>query len=152
MKRNVWIPAPLFKKILASVPVPTIDFVIVRKSKGKKEFLLGKRANKPFRGRWFIIGGHILWGETLDQAVKRQFKKELGFIPKNYQFLFIYSLINPPGNLGVPYNSILHIYQINLADKEKFHLNSENSELKWFSKIQKDFPKAVAEILKQSGL
>ena len=38
--------------------------------------LLLKRANEPFKGRWGLVGGAVEKGETLIQALKREFKEE----------------------------------------------------------------------------
>jgi ADP-ribose pyrophosphatase YjhB (NUDIX family) len=40
--------------------------------------LLIRRANPPLQGRWSIPGGTVEWGETLDQALRREMLEETG--------------------------------------------------------------------------
>ncbi len=38
--------------------------------------LLARRARAPLEGQWSIPGGHVEWGETLEQAVVRELREE----------------------------------------------------------------------------
>lgn len=38
--------------------------------------LLARRAREPLQGQWSIPGGHVEWGETLEQAVVRELREE----------------------------------------------------------------------------
>lgn len=60
------------KRILSGVPA------IIRNSKG--EILLGKRSKKMiyYPDMWGLPGGLIEFGETIEQAAKREVKEELG--------------------------------------------------------------------------
>lgn len=40
--------------------------------------LLIRRAHPPLQGRWSIPGGTVEWGETLDQALRREMLEETG--------------------------------------------------------------------------
>jgi colanic acid biosynthesis protein WcaH len=64
-----------FKTVIASTPLISIDLV-VKNTKG--EYLLGYRNNRPAQGCWFVPGGRILKGETMDEAFIRLCKNELG--------------------------------------------------------------------------
>lgn len=57
-----------FMRVLATAPLVSIDLVI-RDSKGR--ILLGRRTNEPAKGKWFVPGGCIQKGETLEQAFER---------------------------------------------------------------------------------
>lgn len=62
-------------------PVPTIDALLEDES-GK--ILLGQRRNEPFRGKLNLPGGFVDLGETLEQAVAREVREELGMEPSEY--------------------------------------------------------------------
>ncbi|MFH1276318.1 MAG: NUDIX hydrolase, partial [Candidatus Woesearchaeota archaeon] len=53
-----------------------VDVIIVDKGK----ILLMKRADcsKTFPGKWCIPGGTVEWGETAEQALKREAQEEIG--------------------------------------------------------------------------
>ena len=68
------IPLKLYKKIIDVLPIFCVDVVI--KYKGK--VLLVKRKNAPAKGKWWLPGGRIFKGETIEKAAKRKMKEELG--------------------------------------------------------------------------
>jgi ADP-ribose pyrophosphatase YjhB (NUDIX family) len=41
-----------------------------------RRILLLKRAEEPFKGYWGLVGGQVESGETLAEALKREFKEE----------------------------------------------------------------------------
>ena len=51
-----------------------VDGLLVKNGK----ILLLKRAREPFKGCWGLVGGSVESGETLMQALKREFKEETG--------------------------------------------------------------------------
>ncbi|MBA0217463.1 GDP-mannose mannosyl hydrolase [Pectobacterium brasiliense] len=65
----------LFKTIVASTPLVSIDLVVLN---SKREVLLGLRNNRPAQGYWFVPGGRICKDETFDVAFKRLTHEELG--------------------------------------------------------------------------
>ncbi|TSC70686.1 MAG: colanic acid biosynthesis protein WcaH [Parcubacteria group bacterium Gr01-1014_70] len=69
-----YIPEKLYRKILSVIPVACVDVVVVHHGK----FLLVKRKVKPAKGQWFTIGGRVVRGEKLEDAVMRHIKREAG--------------------------------------------------------------------------
>jgi colanic acid biosynthesis protein WcaH len=64
-----------FRLAVAAVPLVSIDLV-VRRANG--DVLLGLRNNRPAQGQWFVPGGRVRKGETLDEAFLRLTQEELG--------------------------------------------------------------------------
>ena len=64
-----------FKRIFSRVPRLCVD-LIIKDSSGA--ILLTKRAIKPSLGKWHLPGGGVKFRETLNNAVKRIAKQELG--------------------------------------------------------------------------
>ena len=61
----------------------------------KSELLLQKRSmRKEIQpGKWDTsVGGHIMFGEKIEDAVNRECKEEIGFVPKNIRFLYKYRM------------------------------------------------------------
>lgn len=71
-----------FATVERLAPFVSIDFII-ENVVGK--VLLGKRTNEPARGFWFVPGGIILKGETIDEAGRRISIQETGheFLPSH---------------------------------------------------------------------
>lgn len=68
------IPLDEFKAIYNRVPRLCVE-VVISKDGG---VVLSKRDVSPAKGMWHIPGGTVLFGETLEGAVKRVAKEELG--------------------------------------------------------------------------
>jgi colanic acid biosynthesis protein WcaH len=64
-----------FTTVIDSTPLVSIDLVV---ENPQGQVLLGMRNNRPAKGYWFVPGGRILKGETLDTAFSRLCKEELG--------------------------------------------------------------------------
>lgn len=63
-----------FLEVIDRTPLVCVDLILKDPS---NRILLGKRANEPARGRWFVPGGRILKGETIEDAFRRITKAEI---------------------------------------------------------------------------
>mgnify|MGYP000016314200 CR=1 FL=1 len=70
-----WLPAEHFSRIVADMPLVSIDLV-VRNAQG--DALLGQRLNRPAQGCWFVPGGRVRKSERLPEAFARLMREELG--------------------------------------------------------------------------
>jgi len=68
-------------------PVVAVD-VLIRKDDG---YVFIKRKDEPYRGRWAIPGGLVEYGETVEQAAKREAKEETGLDVKLIRLVGVYS-------------------------------------------------------------
>jgi len=69
------VPAAQWLDVIRHAPLVSID-LIVQDPEGR--ILLGLRNNEPAKGSWFVPGGAIRKGETLDHAFARLTRQELG--------------------------------------------------------------------------
>ena len=59
-----------------------IGVFVVRDGK----FLLGKRKNAHGEGTWCLVGGHLEYGESWEDCVRREIAEEIGVKVKNIRF------------------------------------------------------------------
>ena len=64
-----------FLNVINLTPLVAIDLIV---SSADNSILMGKRVNEPAAGYWFVPGGRIFKGETLEQAFQRITSTELG--------------------------------------------------------------------------
>ncbi len=68
-------------------PIPTVDALIEKNGK----ILLIRRKIEPFKGKLALPGGHIEYGETVENAIKREVKEETNLKIKLIDILGVYS-------------------------------------------------------------
>lgn len=142
------IPKALYTKILEVIPVPCVDAVVV--SDGA--FLLGKRTNHPKKGEWWIPGGRVFKNESLEKAITRKLKEELGVkgitVVKQ---LWTASTPFKRSHQGPPSHTINTAYLVSLPKRELGLGDGQHGEFKWFTKIDKKWNWYVKESLTRAG-
>ena len=113
-------------------PLLAADGVILEKGK----VLLIKRAIKPYLGYWTLPGGHVNCGETIEKAVKREVKEEMGIDTKIKKLIGVYS--DPKRD---PRYHIVSVAFLLSGERGKIKLNYESSEFKFFG--LKKLPKKI---------
>lgn len=145
-----FIPEEDYKNILKLMPIPTVDVVVVWDGK----FLLGKRVNKPDQGKWWIFGGRVFKGESLEDAMIRKAKEELGLdIDKsNLRFLVTGESMFDESELGGSTHTINAAYLVEFGDEPEIKFDeSQISEVKWFSDVPDDLHPYMKFALKKAG-
>ena len=137
----------LYRKILALMPIPCVDAVVVY----RRNFLLAKRKNKPAKGKWWLIGGRILKGESLKQALLRKVREETGLHVKVRRLLTARETLFKESAQGPSSHTINTVFLVKSSGKRELSPDSQSSELKWFSKINRRWPKYVKEMLTLAG-
>lgn len=69
-------------------PSLTVDIFIYN---DKKEFILIKRKNEPFKDHWALPGGFVDYGETVENAAIREAKEETTIDVDLKQLINVYS-------------------------------------------------------------
>jgi len=123
----------ILRLIRSKSPILAVDGVILKENK----ILLVKRAIPPFSDYWSLPGGHVKYGETVEEAIKREMKEELGMEFKIKKLVGVYS--DPKRDPR--YHSTAVIFLLAKVDGKEIHLNFEGSKYKYFS--SKELPQKI---------
>jgi colanic acid biosynthesis protein WcaH len=117
------------------MPLLCVDAVI-KNSAGK--VLLVKRKNEPLKNYWWVPGGRVLKGETLDQTFHRKMREELGIRVKQLRCVGYYEAVNMP-HVGIAaHGGRLHSLSIVFearCDANEVSLDSQSSDWGYFDKL-----------------
>ena len=132
------LPADEYKKIIEVLPILCVD-VVVRSKNG--QCLLIKRANEPLKGVWWVIGGRVMKGETLEQAAVRKVREEAGMNVCSVKPIGYYedvSEMNPLG-LSSPQHSVSVVFSARFDDHQQVRLDSQSTEWKYSDELPAGF-------------
>ncbi|WP_044874952.1 GDP-mannose mannosyl hydrolase [Pseudomonas sp. LFM046] len=137
----MWLSNETFRTVVASAPLVSIDLVV--KNEGG-EVLLGQRLNRPAQGFWFVPGGRILKGESLDEAFRRLTFGELGrlFERSEGNFLGIFEhfykdSVFGAGETGPDTHYVVLAYQLILSGDVVLSLpDTQHGEYGWWNLLE----------------
>ena len=123
------LPSDAYLQIVGVMPILCVDLVI-RNSEGK--YLLVKRNNEPLKGQWWVPGGRVFKGESLQEAAIRKAREELSLeisslVPVGYQEYF----------LG-EYHSVGFVFTGTVADEDVV-LDSQSNAWGFFPTLPSGF-------------
>jgi len=139
MPTEGWIKEELYTKIKQQMPIPAVDLLV----KYKGRILLMLRNNEPAKAEWFTPGGRILYGEELDDAVRRVLLEETGLKPSKIEAKGVMSHIWPECHMITAY----HLVEV---DSDKVILNDEHTDYKWVSECPDNIHSYLTEMVKAS--
>ena len=148
------IPLQLYRKIVDMMPICCVDALF---KSGNKLFLF-KRAYEPAKNKWWIIGGRVLKGESLKDAMIRKVKEEIGVDVKILKMIGVYETIFPISRfdinnrkIGAHTISICFLVEPNKKNF-KLRLNEEYNGYKTIARLDKSFHPYIKKVLRDSGL
>jgi 8-oxo-dGTP diphosphatase len=96
------------------------------------KILLGLRApsKKVWPNHWDTIGGRVEAGESLDDALVREAREEVGVTPTRFKLIAIIRERKPE----IYGDALHHVYAVTAwQDGDPANICDEHTELKWFS-------------------
>lgn len=89
------------------------------------EILMARRAahKQNYPNTWSFPGGHVEPGETIEEALVRELREEVGVKAQGYEFLCTLEDYN--------LSMIFHLYVVSDWDGHISNLGDEHSELRW---------------------
>jgi 8-oxo-dGTP diphosphatase len=76
----------------------------------KRRVLLIERAKPPGVGTWSFPGGSLEWGETVEQAVRREVREETGLVVTPDRLLCVTEILDTGENGTVGYHFVVLDY------------------------------------------
>lgn len=133
------LPIEEYREIARKVPILCVDGIILHKGR----FLLVKRKNEPLKGKWWVPGGRMFKGETLESAFKRKMKEEIGLEVKIVCRLGYYEEVFDKNELEIPSVHTISVVFVAMPLKGKVKLDEQSSDYKWAHELPEDFKEQV---------
>lgn len=119
----------IYKVLRDNFPLLCTDGVVMQ----NRQVLLVKRLIEPFKGFWTLPGGHVDFGETLEDAVRREVYEETGIKANVIGLIDVFS--QPQRD---PWGHIVSIAYLltPIQKQENYHSKQFESDevelIKWF--------------------
>jgi colanic acid biosynthesis protein WcaH len=136
---NRCIPQDLYDQITEHMPIASVEAVLTR----DEGLLFLRRKNPPAKGEWWLPGGRIRKGESLEQALRREVKEETGLEVTSYKLVNVYSRVFPERH------DITVVYLCK-CKKGNVKLNDEHSEYCFFKTIPAGLHRYLLEAIRDS--
>lgn len=142
-----WIPDEEWKTIVEHVPIVSVDLVV----ECPDGIVLGRRTNEPAKGEWFVPGGRVQKGETLEEAVHRVATEELGTEVELRDELGAFEHFYETSEVGCPKHYVAHGYHV-WSEKTTFDSDGQHDGVSVFEELPMDLHQYVEKYLSAAGI
>jgi len=128
----------IYQNIIEVLPIICVDIII---RNHKDQYLLVNRVNEPLKDKWWVVGGRVLKGESITQAVLRKAKKEVGLQITHIRAMGYYEelyQIDPFGR-ETPYHTISIVYETKIIGDEQIRLDEQSRAWKFAESLPEKF-------------
>ncbi len=136
-----WIEEGLYRKIRDTVPIASVDALILCRGK----LLLLLRNNEPAKGLWWTPGGRVRKGEQLSEAVRRELEEETGLSPCNIEKIGVMCHIWPEVHF------VTSFFRVDVED-DAVVLNDEHSDFRWVSSVNDELHPYLIQMINESKI
>ncbi len=129
------LPPEQFIEVIEKTPLVSVDLVF-RDEEGR--VLVGRRANEPARGLWFVPGGRVCKDERIAEAFRRLCAEEIGrpMAIDQGRFLGAYEHLydtNFAGKRGVTTHYVTLGFEVPLDGQAEIVLDDQHSDVTWMT-------------------
>lgn len=121
------IPPKIIEKMKERKPKLVVGVLV----KNKNKYLLAKEKVEDGKFWWLVPGGKVEFGESIEEAAKREILEETGIIAKKVEFLCFKEALFPKYN----YHTVIFFF---LVETKQTKLSKDTDgkvqESKWFTK------------------
>lgn len=119
-----------YKWVVENMPILCVDLLVMYSG----TVLLVRRKNDPLKHQWWPPGGRVLKGETLEEAVHRKAKEEIGIDVEIEGFVGVYDGHFDKSAHDCPTHTVSAVYQVRPLSFN-VTLDDQSSESQWFEEI-----------------
>lgn len=123
------IPEPLWHQIVANVPICCVDVAIVQDGR----VLLVRRSEPPAESRWWLPGGRVIKGASLETMAWWKAVQEVGLECEIGPRIHIGDLYFAHGPGGHEVHAIAHCYQMTPRGDQAVVLDKTSCDYAWCS-------------------
>lgn len=138
------INAKLYKKLQKLLPIACVDIVI----NTPKGLILGVRKNEPMKGKLWLPGGRVNFGESLEAAAKRKALQETGIGIKITDFIGVYNAIFYKGEVR---HNIAVVY-LAVPKSGKLKTDQQHSKFFYVRRNEKFLDPYIRRVIDDSGV
>ena len=126
-----YIPSKEYKKIINKMPVLCIDFLITC----QKKYLLLQRKEEPLKNIYWVIGGRLLFKETIKEAAKRIQKREIGRHYSNFKEIGFSNYFFPEKLQSRATHTPSLLFEIPVNEMFNPNIDKQHNNFVWSEKI-----------------
>ncbi|WP_193175600.1 NUDIX hydrolase [Oricola nitratireducens] len=112
-------------------PTPLIAVSVAARNPETGEFLLVLRGRPPAKDLWAFPGGRLDFGETLEQAVRRELFEETGLEARDVCFHTLLEIIGNDSGDEPPHHFVLAVHRATVSGDPD--AGDDAAEAGWFS-------------------
>ena len=134
----------LYKQFAENFPIICVDGIIVKDGL----YLLVQRKNEPLKGEWWVPGGRIYKGETLEKGFRRKVKEETGLDVRVIVRVGFYEEQFKKNDLGIDSKHTISVVFVAtpIDATQDIKLDKQSSDYKWSSYLPKRFKKQALKL------
>lgn len=140
---NNFIPEDEYQKIIKSMPIFCIDFLI----RCKNKYLLIKRENEPLKGVYYLIGGRLRYKETVDEFAYRVQTREIGRYFSNRKLIAFSNYFFPDVANSRATHTPAILYLVDVDEMFDPQIDDTHSDFIWTDKLPNDLIKQTEFII-----
>ena len=112
----------LYKKIVDSVPLLTVDIIV----KYQDKYVLVKRKNEPLKDFYWVMGGRVYKDESLWESAMRKVYEEIGCRVSDLEMVGVYEDSYSESAFGVPTHTASIVFIAEVSGEIKLDATSED--------------------------
>lgn len=134
------IPDKDYRRIIEQLPIICVDAIIIN---DKKQYLLVRRKNEPLKGEYWVPGGRLFKNESLQDAVKRKVRQELGIESNIIMPVGVYEDFYEKGPFNIEGYHALSIVYLMAVESENIQLDDQSDDWGWFDQLPERLKKMI---------